>query len=71
MSSETILSHVAILVPSLHKAAAKVLSLGFLSEPDHEHPSEGTREFYVQKKSNGSLLFVQSIGPGAYQRALE
>jgi hypothetical protein len=71
MSAETSLSHIAILVPSLHKAAAKVLALGFTSEPDQEHEFEGTREFYVQKKLNASLLLVQAINPGPYQRTLD
>lgn len=62
-------SHVAILVPSVRKAADYLKSYGF-QIGELETFSE-TREIYVNMTERNSLLLMEPKGPGSYQRALE
>ncbi|MGZ3746574.1 MAG: VOC family protein [Pseudobdellovibrionaceae bacterium] len=64
-------SHVAILVPSVRKAADYLRQFNFQIGPEEEWDSEGTREIYVEKDKGNSLLLMETIKPGAYQRSLE
>mgnify|MGYP001178221085 CR=1 FL=1 len=64
-------SHVAILVPSARKAAERLRSEGFQVGPEETWDGEGTREIYIEKDRCNSLLLMEAIKPGAYQRALE
>lgn len=67
-----VLSHVAVLVPSVRAAAARCQAEGWELGPIEEFPGEGTREVYVGPPgSEGRLLFMEAIGPGPYRRALE
>lgn len=63
-------SHVAVLVPSVRKAAEYLKRFDFSIGPEEEWEGEGTREIYVQKHMNNSLLLVEPAKDGPYQRAL-
>jgi len=66
------LSHVAVLVPSAHKAATVCKQAGYELGPVEDFPSEGTREIYVgAPATDGLLLLMEAIGPGPYRNALE
>ena len=62
-------SHVAILVPSVDKAAQYLQNFNFQFGPKEEF--EITREIYVHMEKSNSLLLMEPKGPGSYQRALE
>lgn len=62
-------SHVAILVPSVRKAADYLGKLDF--EIGEEELFEETREIYVQGGEQNSLLLMEPKGPGSYERALK
>lgn len=64
-------SHVAILVPSVRKAADYLSQFDFHIGAEEEWDGEGTREIYVERCKGNSLLLMEPIMPGAYQRALE
>lgn len=64
-------SHVAILVPSVRKAAEYLRQFDFQIGPEEDWDGEGTREIYIEKDKNNSLLLMEPIKAGAYQRALE
>lgn len=65
------LNHVAILVKSIESALEQnPFSSADIGEIE-EFPSEGTRELYVGSPVMGRILFMQAIGEGPYQRALE
>ena len=64
-------SHVAILVPSVHRAADALASYGFDVGPAEEWDGEGTREIYVGSKEANSLLLMEPAKPGAYRRAMD
>ncbi|MGE0763376.1 MAG: VOC family protein [Bdellovibrionales bacterium] len=64
------LSHVAVLVPSVQKAAAVLSRFDFEIGPAEDFEGEGTREIYVSSQSCNSLLLMQPIAAGSYQRAL-
>jgi len=63
-------SHVALLLPSVEKAAARLRSLGFETGEVEQWESEGTREIYVGKGHANSLLLMEPFKEGAYSRAL-
>lgn len=67
----SIVSHIAILVPSVEAAAARLEGKGFDIAPPDTFEKEGTREIYVEFAKAASLLLVEAAGPGPYQRALE
>lgn len=62
-------SHVAVLVPSLDKAAKYLQKFDFEFGPKEDFHE--TREIYVQSGQNNSLLLMEPKGSGSYQRALE
>lgn len=66
-----ILSHIALLVPSVDKSAAYLTALGYVCGPAEEFESDGTKEVYVGDYQNqtGLLLLLQAIGDGPYKRA--
>jgi catechol 2,3-dioxygenase-like lactoylglutathione lyase family enzyme len=70
MASIAMLSHVALLVPSVKGCADKLAQYGYELGDISEFPTEGTREIYVgPPDASGSLLLMEAIGPGAYDRA--
>ena len=71
MNLKTQPSHVAILVPSVRKAADHLRQFNFNIGPEEIWDGEGTKEIYVEKDKNNSLLLMEPIKAGAYQRALE
>lgn len=70
-SIRTAPSHVALLVPSVRRAAAFLHPYGLSIGKEAEFPGEGTREIYVNFGMGNSLLLVEPAGPGPYQRAME
>lgn len=64
-------SHVAILVPSVRKAADYLQQFDFQIGKEEVWDGEGTKEIYLEHGKNNSLLLVEPIRHGAYQRALE
>lgn len=71
MNIDIVPSHVAILVPSVRKAADYLRQFDFEIGSEEDWDGEGTREVYVEKDKNNSLLLMEPIKAGAYQRALE
>jgi hypothetical protein len=71
MSFKILPSHVAVLVPSVRKAADYLGQFDFQIGKAEDWDGEGTREIYVEKDKANSLLLMEPIKPGAYQRALE
>lgn len=65
------LNHVSILVKSVEKTATKLQGKGYDLGPVDTFEGEGTKEIYVNYANSGSLLLMEAIGPGPYQRALE
>lgn len=72
-SSSNLVNHVAVLVPSVEKAATAFEPLGFQIGPVEEWESEGTREIYVGDSATQSslLLLMEPLKAGAYRRAME
>jgi hypothetical protein len=64
-------SHVALLVRSVNKTAEFLRRFNFKVEQAEEWDGEGTKEIYVEKELSNSLLLMEPIKPGAYQRAME
>jgi catechol 2,3-dioxygenase-like lactoylglutathione lyase family enzyme len=67
------IDHLALLVPSVERAAAVLarLGVGAIGAKD-VFPGEGTAEIYVGAPERGArLLLMEAIGPGPYRRALE
>lgn len=64
-------SHIAVLVPSVRRAADRLHHLGFQIGKEEEWDSEGTREIYVEREMGNSFLLIEPIQPGPYQRAME
>ncbi len=64
-------NHVAILVPSVRRTADYLSRFGFQIGKEEEWEGEGTREIYVERDRANSLLLMEPIKPGAYQRAME
>lgn len=64
-------SHVAILVPSVRKASDFLRQFNFKIEKEEIWDGEGTKEIYVERDKSNSLLLMEPIKPGAYQRALD
>jgi hypothetical protein len=62
-------SHVAILVPSVRKAAEALRRFDF--EIGEEESFEETKEIYVQGSERNSLLLMEPKKTGSYRRALE
>ena len=64
-------SHVAVLVPSVKKSAEFLRQFDFQISKEEVWDGEGTKEVYVERDKSNSLLLMEPIKPGAYQRALE
>lgn len=64
-------SHVAVLLPDVESAASKLKGMGFSIGPAETFEGEGTKEIYVQYGMSNSLLLMEAVGPGSYQRAME
>lgn len=62
-------SHIALLVPSVRKAADDLARLGF--KIGAEEVFEETREIYIQGDERNPLLLMEPKGPGSYERALK
>jgi hypothetical protein len=71
MNSKIVASHVAILVPSVRKAADYLHKFDFRIGEEEEWDGEGTKEIYVERDKANSLLLMEPIKPGAYRRAME
>ncbi len=71
MSIQIVPSHVAILVPSVRKAADYLRQFDFEIGEEEIWEGEGTKEIYVEKGKCNSLLLMESFKAGAYQRALK
>ena len=65
------LSHVALLVPSVRKAADYLRKLDFQIGKEDEFAHEGTREIYIEGDRPNSLLLMEPLASGPYQRALQ
>ena len=66
-----ILNHASFLVRSVEASAKKLKGKDYDIGPVDTFESEGTKEIYVNYASSSSLLLMEAIGPGPYQRALE
>lgn len=64
-------SHVAVLVPSVHKAADYLSQFDLQIGAAEIWDGEGTKEIYVEKEKSNCLLLMEPIKEGAYQRAME
>lgn len=64
-------SHTALLVRSVERAAALLAPHGFQIGPTEAWEGEGTKEIYVQRDYANSLLLMEPVKPGAYQRAMD
>ena len=71
MSNKILPSHVAVLVPSVRKAADYLQQFDFQIGKEEVWDGEGTKEIYVERDKGNSLLLMEPIKPGAYQRALD
>jgi hypothetical protein len=71
MTTKVALSHVAILVPSVRKAADRLAKFDFKIGEEEFFDGEGTKEIYVEHGKPNSLLLMEGYKPGAYQRALQ
>lgn len=66
-----VVSHVAVLVKDVKESAARFRPLSLQTSEEKEYSEEGTREIYVGGDRSSSLLLVQAISEGPYQRAME
>ena len=71
MKTKIIPSHVALLVLSARKAANYLKQFDFKIGYENRFEGEGTLEIYIEHGKNNSLLLMEAIGAGPYQRALE
>lgn len=71
MSVDALPSHVALLVPSVTRAAEVFARAGFAIGEAQEFVSEGTREIYVEQGRAQALLLMEPLAQGPYRRALE
>lgn len=69
--SKSLPSHIAILVPSVRKAADKLKKFQFQIGPEEVWESEGTKEIYLEREKGNSLLLLEPTKDGPYQRALK
>lgn len=69
----SVLNHVALLVPNVLKAAEYLRPFGFKIGPAEKWEGEGTLEIYVGDPSSemGRLLLMEPVKEGAYTRAME
>lgn len=67
MSITILPSHVAVLVPSVRKAADFLQKFDFQISQEEVWDSEGTKEIYVERDKANSLLLVEAVRPCAHQ----
>ena len=66
-----IINHIALLVPSVERAAEVARRAGFSVGPTEDFEGEGTREIYVGGFDHDTtLLLMEPINNGAYSRAM-
>lgn len=70
-SQKMVPSHVALLLPSVRKAADYLRRFDLQIGPEDVFEAEGTKEIYVEYGKQNSLLLLEAIGPGPYQNALK
>jgi hypothetical protein len=63
-------NHVALLVRSVDRTAALLSKYGFDIGPAENWEGEGTKEIYVERRLGNSLLVMEPVKPGAYERAM-
>jgi methylmalonyl-CoA/ethylmalonyl-CoA epimerase len=63
-------SHIAVLVPSVRKAAHYLRQFNFHIGNEEEWEGEGTKEIYIEREKGNSLLLMEPIKDGAYKRAM-
>jgi len=70
---QTVLNHVALLLPSVEKASAFLSPLGFKINSAAEWEGEGTLEIYVGDLQNqmANLLLMEPVKDGAYTHAMK
>ena len=71
MNSRVLPSHVAVLVHSVRKAADFLEQFSFQIGKEEIWDGEGTKEIYIERDKGNSLLLMEPVKPGAYQRAIE
>ena len=71
MNNKGLPSHVAVLVPSARKAADYLKQFDFKIGNEDRFEGVGTLEIYIEYGKSNSLLLMEAIGAGPYQRALE
>lgn len=71
MNSIVLPNHVAVLVPSVRKAADFLKQFNFQIGKEQIWDGEGTKEIYIERDKGNSLLLMEPVKPGAYQRAIE
>lgn len=64
-------NHVAVLVPSVRRAAEFLRQFPCQIGKEEEFEHEGTREVYVNAGQANALLLMEAIAPGPYLRAFE
>jgi len=64
-------SHVAVLVPSVRKAANYLKQFDFQISKEEVWEGEGTKEIYIERDKSNSLLLMEPVLPGAYMRSLQ
>lgn len=64
-------NHVAILVPSVKKAAHYLGQFRFQIGIEEQFHGEGTREIYIESGLGNSLLLMEPLEHGPYRRAME
>lgn len=71
--NQTVVSHVAFLVPSVEKAAAYLRSFEFKIGTTDLWEGEGTQEIYVGDTNleQATLLLMEPVKEGAYTRAMD
>ena len=65
------LDHIAILVSNLSRAIHAAYDLDWEVGDSVRFEGEGSEEVYIGKEGFSRLLFIQAIGPGPYQDAME
>lgn len=71
--TQALINHIALLVPSVEKAADYLQPFGFKIGPAEQWEGEGTLEIYVgdTKSERATLLLMEPVKEGAYTRAMK
>jgi hypothetical protein len=65
------INHIALLVPSAQTASNYLSGLGYRPGPVELWEGESTKEIYFEKEMGASLLLMEPLNDGAYQRAMK